>query len=173
MRGILTRVREHHKANPTRKEQERLRAKISGISSQLDALGERIAELPKAVSALPLYKQMERLETLRKEHEESLAELSATGSSVRERIVGLDTFQDFASYYRSFLREGATIPERKQAMQKFIRKVEVSTESVKIHYIVDEDHYHPSVRPWMSTACPFGAVLDRLLIFLGMRVRIL
>lgn len=141
MREILTRVREHHRANPARKEQERLRAKISGISSQLDALGERIAELPKAVSALPLYKQMERLETLKKEHEESLAELSATGISVRERIVGLDTFQEFASHYRSFLREGATIPERKQAVQKFIRKVEVSTESVKIHYIVDEDHF--------------------------------
>lgn len=29
--------------------------------------------------------------------------------SVRERIVGLDTFQDFVSHYRSFLREGATI----------------------------------------------------------------
>ncbi len=137
---ILERVRKHHQANPTRKEQERLRAKISGLTSQLDGLAERIAELPRRVSAEPLFKQMARLETLKKDHEEGLLELSNGGYS-KYRIVGLESFESFASHYKRFLREGMTVPEKKQAIQKFIRKVEVTTETVRIHFIVDEDHY--------------------------------
>lgn len=141
MQEILRRVRKHHEANPTRKEQERLRAKISGLTSQLDGLAERIAELPKGVSAAPLFKQMERLEGLKTEHEAALAELSSSGTSAKDRVVGLDTFQTFASHYKRFLRQDMTVPEQKQAIQKFIRKVEVGTETVRIHYIVDEDHF--------------------------------
>lgn len=141
IREILERVRKHHEENPTRKEQERLRAKISGITSQLDGLAERIAELPKGVSATPLFKQMERLEGIKSGHEQNLEELTATGS-FKDRIVGLETFETFATHYKRFLREDATVPERKQAIQKFIRKVEVTTDSVRVHYIVDEDHYH-------------------------------
>ena len=31
--------------------------------------------------------------------------------------------------------------QRKQILQKFIRKVEVGAESVNIHYIVDQDYF--------------------------------
>lgn len=141
MREILRRVKKHHEENPTRKEQERLKAKISGIASQLDGIGERIAELPKGVSAAPLYKQMERLEALKKENEAALLELAMGGISARDRVVGIDTFQDFARHYRQFLRQEASVPERKQAVQKFIRKVEVGTETVRVHFIVDEEHF--------------------------------
>ncbi len=142
MRDILNRVRKHHEANPTRKEQERLRSKISGLVSQLDGLAERIAELPKEVSAAPLYKQMQRLENLKKEHEEGLLHLTQGGASAKDRLVGLDTFKTFASYYKRFLREDASVPERKQIVQKFIRKIEVSTENVRVYFIVDQDHYN-------------------------------
>jgi hypothetical protein len=102
----------------------------------------RKTELPKGVSAGPLFKQMERLEKLKNEHEASLADLSEGGASAKDRIVGLETLMTFASHYKRFLREDASVPERKQAVQKFIRKVEVGTETVRIHYIVDEDHYN-------------------------------
>lgn len=76
----------------------------------------------------------------RKAQEQNLEEHKGSGS-FKGRIIGLDTFETFATHYNRFLREDATVPERKQAIQKFIRKVEVTTDSVRLHYIVDEDHY--------------------------------
>lgn len=141
MQEILERVRAHHAENPLRKEQERLKAKIHGVTSQLEGMAERIAELPKTVSAAPLYKHMERLEGIKKEHEAKLLDFAINGQLGASRIVGLDTFENFASYYKAFLLKGAGVPEQKQMMQKFIKKVEVGTETVKIHFIVDKDHY--------------------------------
>lgn len=141
MQEILARVRKHHGANPARKEQERLKARIHGLSSQLDALAERIAELPKTVSAEPLYRQMERLEDLRKEHDAALLKLAMDGQGSAGRIMGLETFEDFAAHYRSFVLKAASVPEQKQMVQKFIRKVEVGVDTVRIHFIVDQDHY--------------------------------
>ena len=140
MRDLLARVRKHHEVDPTRKEKERLKAKVCGVASQLDALAERIGELPKTVSAEPLYRQMEKLEAIKKEHEEALLALAMEGGSL-DRVVGLDTFQSFASHYRAFVTTGAGVPEQKQMVQKFIRKVEVGVDSVRIHFIVDKDHY--------------------------------
>lgn len=138
---ILGRVRAHHAENPLRKEQERLKAKIHGVTSQLDGMAERIAELPKTVSAAPLYKHMERLEGIKKEHEAKLLDLAMNGRLGASRIVGLDTFENFASYYRAFVMKGASVPEQKQMVQKFIRKVEVGTETVRIHFIADKEHF--------------------------------
>lgn len=141
MREILARVRKHHEANPLRKDQERLKSKITGIMSQLDALAERLAEIPKGVSAAPIFKQMERLEELKREHEENLGKLEMGGKTSLDRIVGLSTFEDFAFHYKRLIAKDATVPQRKQIVQKFIRKVEVGTETVKIHFIVDDEHY--------------------------------
>lgn len=104
-------------------------------------LAERIAELPKTVSATPIFNQMERLEGIKKEHEAKLLDLAMNGQLGASRVVGLDTFENFASYYRAFVVKGASVPEQKQMVQKFIRKVEVGTETVKIHFIVDKEHF--------------------------------
>ncbi len=62
IRRILEKVRERHDENPKRKDIKRLKAKTSGVSSQIEALSERLAELPKGISATPIYKQLERLQ---------------------------------------------------------------------------------------------------------------
>ncbi len=98
---------------------------------------------------------MERLETLKKEHEASLVTLALEGGAARYRIVGSDTFENFASYYRSFVLKAAPIPEQKQMVQKFIRKVEVSTESVRIHFIEDQDHYSRELASKEAGSPPF------------------
>lgn len=81
------------------------------------------------------------MEALKKDHEQTLQKLALSGKTNRGRIVGLETFEDFAKHYRSFVSQESTVPERKQMVQKFIRKIEVGTETVKIHFIVDEEHF--------------------------------
>ena len=138
---ILEKVRKLHETNPARKDTERLKAKIMGISSQIDALSERLSELPKTISAAPIYKQMEKLQGLKDEHEEGLLRLKTDGISSLDRIVGLETFEEFSGYYKKFVLTGMEVTQQKQMIQKFVRKIEVGTESFKIHFIVDKDHY--------------------------------
>lgn len=140
MKQILEKVRAKHKDNPLRKDEERLKAKIFGVNSQIEALAERLAELPKSISPAPIFRQMERLEEVKKENEEQLKNLKTSGRSSFNRIVNLEKFEDFAINYKHFLKD-ATVTEKKQILQKFIRKVEVGVNSVKVHWIVDQDHF--------------------------------
>jgi len=111
------------------------------MNSQIDALSERLAELPKSVSAAPIYKQMERLQLAKDEQEEALARLRGGGATSLERIVGLESFKDFASHYRSLVLRDIDPNAQKQMIQKFVSKIEVGTDSFKIHFIVDKEHY--------------------------------
>jgi site-specific DNA recombinase len=137
---VLETVKAKHEENPQRKDQERMKAKIFGINSQIEALAERLAEIPKSVSAQPIYKQMEKLETVKKDYEDQLAKLKQSGRSSLDRVEDLNKFEDFASHYRRFL-SNATVQEQKMMLKKFIKKVEVGLDSVKIHWIVDQEHY--------------------------------
>jgi len=143
---VLEKVRAHHAENPHRKEMERFRAKIMGVNSQLDALSERLAEIPKGVSAGPIYKQMEKLQMANEEHEAGLETLRSAGNIGVDRVIGLDTFEDFASLHRKFVMGVADVKSRKQLIQKFIRRVEVDTDSFRIHFIVDKEHYQRELK---------------------------
>ncbi len=140
-RRVLALVLKQHEINPLRRDTERLRAKIMGVNSQIEALSERLAELPKAISAAPIYKQMERLQATKEEHEALLLVLKRDGVTSMERIVGLDTFEDFAEHYRHFILTEMDVGQQKQMIQKFVSKIEMGQNSFKIHYIVDKEHY--------------------------------
>ena len=114
-----------------------------------------------AVSAEPIYKQMERIEGLKKEHEAGLLNLAMNGGTARDRIVGLDTFESFASHYRNFVLKSATVPEQKLMVQKFIRKVEVGIETVRVHYIVDEEHFSRELASKEAGSGPLRGSLAR------------
>jgi site-specific DNA recombinase len=138
---VFEKVKALHSHDPKRKDLERVKAKIAGLGSQIEALSERLAELPKAVSAVPIYKQMEKLQTLRSEQEEALVRLQSSGVTSLDRVVGLDSFDNFAKHYKRLVTKDIGPNETKQMIQKFVNKIEVGTDSFKIHYIVDKEHY--------------------------------
>ncbi|RYZ92298.1 MAG: recombinase family protein [Proteobacteria bacterium] len=141
IREILRRVLEFHNANPTRKDQERLKAKIFGLNSQIDALAERLSELPKGISAAPIYKQMQRLEDLKLQHQNEIEGFRDTEAGSIDRVTDLKNFEAFAASYRKLTFENLTADQKKQLLRRFIQKIEVDVESVKIHFIVDQEHY--------------------------------
>ena len=141
VREILTRVRQFHEANPTRKDQERLKAKILGLNSQLEALAERLSELPKGISAAPIYKQMQRLEDLKLQHQKEIDSLKSGALGSLDRVIDLKNFQAFSAQYRKLTFDDLSVDQKKQLLRRFIQKIEVGTDSVKIHFIVDKDHY--------------------------------
>lgn len=153
-RRVLERVRARHEENPHRKDMERLKAKILGVNSQVDALSERLAELPKEISAAPIYKQLEKLQAVKMNHEEALVQLRSGGANSLERIVGLDTLENFMAIHRNFVLKDTDVAQKKQLIRKFIRRVEVGPNTYKIHFIVDKEHYNRELRIQESGSRP-------------------
>ena len=112
MKRMLAKVKSRHEVNPKLIEAGRFRAKISGVTSQIDALSERLSELPKGISAAPIYKQLEKLQLINKENEETLLRFKNEGVGSLNRIVGLDTFENFASNYRNMVTQNLDVTQK-------------------------------------------------------------
>lgn len=138
---IFAKVRAHHAENPHQKDKERLKAKLSGINSQIDALSERLSELPKTISAEPIYKQMTKLQQIKGQYESEFQTLHSSNRSSLDRIAQLETFDAFTRHYKDFVKNNADFLIRKEIAKKFVKRIEVGVDSVKIHFIVDQDHY--------------------------------
>lgn len=54
-------------------------------------------------------------------------------------MVNLNKFEDFASHYRKFVTQAIPPNDLMQMIKKFIHKVEVGTETVKIHWFAEFD----------------------------------
>lgn len=78
------------------KERERIKAKISGLNSQLDALTERLSMLPKSISPTSFFKQMEKIELLKQDFELKLLNENKVELVPINRFVHEKTFEDFA-----------------------------------------------------------------------------
>ncbi len=90
---LQSRVRQLHSANDESSGKEKLKANLYGVNSQLDALAERIAILPVAVSPAPLFKQMEKLEAVKKDLQDRLLKVKET--NLTERLVSIETLEEF------------------------------------------------------------------------------
>ena len=113
-----------------------LKAKIYGISSQVDALVERLSELPQGLSAGSIYKQMKSLEERKALIESNLEQMLVKDIKI-DYTVNLDEYDKFLKTFReSFMNAG---PELKsKIIQRLVHKIEVGDNSVVIHYNVDK-----------------------------------
>ncbi len=66
--------------------QKRTESRISSVIQQIEVLAERLAELPKSVSAAPIYMQTEKLQTVKSEEEERLRCLPLSKRSMTSRL---------------------------------------------------------------------------------------
>jgi site-specific DNA recombinase len=134
--GLQKRVKELHLRNDETSEREKLKAKLYGVNSQLDALAERIANLPAAVSPVPLFKQMEKLDGVKKDLEDKL--LKVKDLNLSERLVSLETFEEFKELAKKTLLENPDFNIKRSILQKFIHRVEIGIDSMKIYWNLDQ-----------------------------------
>lgn len=139
MKELLTKVKEKFQDDDELKERERLKAKSYGLNSQLDALAERIAILPKELSPIPLFNQMEKIQKAKVEVEHKLNSLKDV--NLNERLVNLSTIKKFIDYSKFLLNENPDFNVRRKVLQKFVRRVEICENSVKIYWNVDKAFY--------------------------------
>ena len=142
--SLMEKVKAIHSQNDEETERKRLKAKVCGLNSQLEALAERLAMLPKTVSPVPLFKQMEKLELAKKEHEERLLEVKEF--NLEQRLVPLETFEKFARVASQSLKETTDFNVRRMILQKFVRRVEIGVNEVKIHWLLDKAVYESELK---------------------------
>jgi hypothetical protein len=114
---------------------KRLKARMTGYSSQLEALTERLSQLPKTVSATPFFKQMEKIEELKRADEALLQQTQA--KQVSDAPLA---FQDYQWLLKNLgAITGAMNDEAKaKIIEKLIHKVELKPDRILIHFFVGE-----------------------------------
>lgn len=141
MKSLQEEVLKVHDDSPELREADRLKAKLYGINFQLEAVAERIVILPKTVSPLHFFKQMEKLELHKKEIEEMLLREKDSPVAKEETLIRLQHFEKFAAYFKNFLMSGTDFATKKKIMQKFIHRIEIGEDKIKIKWLIDRLHY--------------------------------
>lgn len=131
------------KENSSVSEVNSLKAQIYGFNSQIDALAERLSELPKEVTAAPIYKQMANLEKRKGEVLELLDRHSEAPEA--DFLVSHNDYQSFVSGLRE-LWFNANPATKSKIIQRLIHKVEVGVDSVVVHYNVDKRNLVPEIK---------------------------
>lgn len=138
--ALMNKARSLNEANDEQKERKKLKAKLVGLNSQLEALGERIAILPKTVSPVPLFNQMEKLELSKAEVEQKL--LKVEEMDIESRLVPLESLEQFADFARNTLKKSSDFLLKRRIMQKCIQRIEIGVESIRIVWNLDKDHFN-------------------------------
>jgi len=141
---LQSRVRELHSENDKSSEREKLKSKLYGVNSQLDALAERIAILPVTVSPAPLFKQMEKLEVVKKDLQDRL--LKVKDINLSERLVSIETFEEFKRIAKKTLMENPDFNIKRNILQKFIHRVEIGVESMRIFWNLDQENFESELK---------------------------
>lgn len=139
LQDLMDKVKSLHANHNEASERAKLKAKLYGLNSQLDALDERLSQIPASVSATPIFKQMEKVEAAKKEVEERL--LKVKDLNLDDRLVPMKTFKQFAQFTAETLKNNPDFNIRRSLLQKFIHRVEIGEEAVKIYWNLDKEHY--------------------------------
>ncbi len=143
-KSLFAKIKDKDNELSSKNEVDSLKAQIYGINSQIDALAERLSELPKELSADPIYKQMKGLEDRKLETGNQLELLMLSDLRVDYRT----NLKDFTAFSTS-LREVwpmACSEVKSKIIQRLVHKVEVGEESVAIHFNVDKRNLGPKTK---------------------------
>ena len=120
------------------REIRRLQSAIAGYNSNLEALTERVGELPKGVSAATFYRQMEKLEATKQEALERLRELESN-RGIRGLPADFKDYTAFLGLAARALGEFSDPEAKAKIVRRLIHKVEIGVDEVKIHYYTGKD----------------------------------
>ncbi len=130
----------HSGVDSKTKELEKLKLKISSLQNQIEATTERITELPKGIDAKVFYDQLLKLQDHKANFENQLqTQLSEVIN--QDQLIDFEDFQKFSEGLRQ-LAEKCSDPNVQAAIiRKLVAKIEVTPNSIVIHYNIGESHY--------------------------------
>ena len=87
---------------------------------------------------------MEKLELVKKELEDGL--LKIRDLNIDERLVPIETFEKFAEFAGVTIKNNPDFNIRRCLLQKFIHRVEIGVDSIKIYWNLDKDFYEQELK---------------------------
>jgi hypothetical protein len=74
-----------------------------------------------------------------------------------QRLEPIESFSQFAEMVKKSLAEGPDMNVRKMILQKFVKRIEVGVDKVKIYWNLDKDHYSHEIELSSALAVKAGA----------------
>lgn len=142
--------------DPVKSRREKLEAAAAKVAAQIEALAERIAELPKGIDPQSLYGQLQRLQA----NKEAIAtELAVTdGSPLTDEIVSLQSLEAFTAGLKKRIEHGDTNPELQAAViQKIVERIELLPDGYEISFHIGRNHYRAELGSAPGSAIFHGA----------------
>lgn len=112
---------------------ERLKNKTYSINAQTESLTLRLSELPREVSAAPIYKQMQRLETDKRELEEKILKLKDDESD-KEIPTDAISYNKLLDVLKDLKASGITTAKKQKIVTSLVERIEIFTDRIEIHY---------------------------------------
>ncbi|MCM2351838.1 MAG: recombinase family protein [Bacteriovoracaceae bacterium] len=130
---LISSVMTKRNKNQFSSEIERLKNKTYSINAQTDALTLRLAELPREVSAAPIYKQMEKLGIEKRNLEERILKLK---DEELDKEVPTDaiTYEKFLDILRDLKASGITTAKKQKIITSLVERIEIFPDRLEIHY---------------------------------------
>ncbi len=84
---------------------------------------------------------MEKLEIIKREIESDLLTEKYASSNIEDRMIKPESFEKFARIFLKTINESADLGMKKNIMQKFIHRIEIGVDQIKVKWKVDRLHY--------------------------------
>jgi site-specific DNA recombinase len=131
-------IRDAHKEHKKRDysfEEEKLKYKYYQLQGKVNALTERLSELPKEMDATPIYQQMKKISEEKLELEKKIMEVKKKGDDF-ELPVELSDYQKYLEMLNGEAMKAITPELKQKILNKLIEKVELLGDGMRIHFIV-------------------------------------
>lgn len=130
---------------------KKIKDKVLALTSQIDALTERLAQLPKSISAASIFKQMEKIEELRQLEQAKIDTLEREHGGT-EFPVSYTSYTAFLKGLHHLTHRPDSIPHRARIIQKLIKQIEVKPDGLRVHYYVGKTRIEGELAQASSSA---------------------
>ena len=120
-------------------DERKVQGRIADLDSQLEVLAERLAVLPKAISASPIYNQMEKIQAEREEQVQRLEGLKREGYS-KELPAELSSYLALLDAFRRIKSMPGAPDIEGKIVRSLVDKILITPEGVDIVYRTGKEH---------------------------------
>ena len=137
---IIRLAKIQHKTDGRKRDFQRAKTRAGELEGQLEVLAERLASLPKAISPAAIYKQMEKLQTMKAEADNRLAELRQRADE-GQGPASIERYQELLELARSIKEapnSGGNARVASKLVRALIERIEILPEGYRVHFKVGE-----------------------------------
>jgi len=143
LRGLQDLHAKKTKSSESKKSAEKVRV----LTNQMEVLAERLAELPKSLSPVQIFKQMERLEGLKATEEERLAGIKAR-ELTPDPPAESKSYENLLRGLRHLVNDPKSAITRDRIIRSLVQKIEVTPDGFRLHFHLGKEYIEGELARW-------------------------